>query len=150
MSDANKRKIAEIFADIYHSLYKRYHRFLSDSRPFKPADKDLKIVDSSTITLFGNILKGVGRNPRPHLFELKKGSYVVFDKGYVDYEQNQQWTFQDVYFVPRQKYNARYTSIKEFDIPNTNRNAVLKDEKIELKDKKENLFSLRRIYFWYD
>ncbi|MFO8146506.1 MAG: DUF4372 domain-containing protein, partial [Gillisia sp.] len=63
LSDANKRRSAEVFADIYHSLYKRYHRFLSDSRPFEPAVKDLKIVDSSTITLFSDILKGVGRNP---------------------------------------------------------------------------------------
>lgn len=62
-SDANKRRSTEVFADIYHSLYKRYHRFLSDSRPFEPAVKDLKIVVSSAITLFSDILKGVGRNP---------------------------------------------------------------------------------------
>lgn len=186
LSDANKRRSAAVFADIYHLLYKRYHRFLSDSRPFEPAIKDLKIIDSSTITLFSDILKGVGRNPlngkkkggiklhaminamedvpclikfsnaatHDHTFlkdlELKKGSYIVFDKGYVDYEQYQQWTLEDIYFVTRQKDNARYTSIEEFDIPETTSDAVLKDEKIELMDKKGNLFSLRRIAFWYD
>jgi len=36
---------------------------LSDSRPKDPALKGLKIVDSSTITLFSDILKGAGRNP---------------------------------------------------------------------------------------
>lgn len=186
LSDANKRRSAAVFADIYHLLYKRYHRFLSDSRPSEPAIKDLNIIDSSTITLFSDILKGVGRNPlngkkkggiklhaminamedvpclikfssaatHDHTFlkdlELKKGSYVVFDKGYVDYEQYQQWTLEDVYFVTRQKDNARYTSIEEFDIPETTSDAVLKDEKIELMDKKGNLFPLRRIAFWYD
>lgn len=57
---------------------------------------------------------------------------------------------EDVYFVTRQKDNARYTSIEEFDIPHTISDAVLKDEKIELLDKKGNLFSLRRIAFWHD
>lgn len=186
LSDANKRRSSAVFSDIYHLLYKRYHGFLSDSRPSEPAIKDLKIIDSSTITLFSDILKGVGRNPlngkkkggiklhaminamedvpclikfssaatHDHTFlkdlELKKGSYVVFDKGYVDYEQYQQWTLEDVYFVTRQKDNARYTSIEEFDIPETTSDAVLKDEKIELMDKKGNLFPLRRIAFWYD
>jgi hypothetical protein len=175
-----------VFADIYHLLYKRYHRFLSDSRPWEPAVKDLKIVDSSTITLFGDILKGVGRNPlngkkkggikmhtminamedvpclikfssaatHDHTFlkdlELKRGSYVVFDKGYVDYGQYQNWTLEDIYFVTRQKDNARYKSLEEFDIPDNMDDAVLKDEKIQLTDKKGNLFPLRRIAFWYD
>ena len=63
LSDANKRRSAGVFAAIYNLLYKRYHLFLSDSRPSEPAVKGLKIVDSSTITLFSDILKGVGRNP---------------------------------------------------------------------------------------
>lgn len=186
LSDANKRRSSAVFADIYHLLYKRYQRFLSDSRIYEPAVKDLKIVDSSTITLFSDILKGVGRNPlngkkkggikmhtminamedvpclikfsnaatHDHTFlkdlELKKGSYVVFDKGYVDYGQYQRWTLEDIYFVTRQKDNARYTSLEEFDIPDTVDDAVLKDEKIELTDNHGNLFCLRRIAFWYD
>ena len=186
LSDANKRRSAEVFAAIYNLLYRRYHRFLSDSRTSEPAVKDLKIVDSSTITLFSDILKGVGRNPlngkkkggikmhtminamedvpcltkfssaatHDHTFlkdlELKKGSYVVFDKGYVDYEQYQKWTLDDIYFVTRQKDNARYTSLEEFDIPDKVDDAVLKDEKIELLDKNGLPFSLRRIAFWYD
>lgn len=186
LSDANKRRSSAVFADIYHSLYGRYHRFLSDSRVCEPAVKDLKIVDSSTITLFSDILKGVGRNPlngkkkggikmhtminamedvpclvkfssaatHDHTFlkglELKKGSYVVFDKGYVDYAQYQKWTLGDVYFVTRQKDNARYTSLEEFDIPDTVDDSVLKDERIELKDNGGRPFYLRRIAFWYD
>lgn len=186
LSDANKRRNSAVFADIYHLLYNRYHQFLSDSRTFEPAVKNLKIVDSSTITLFSDILKGVGRNPlngkkkggikmhtminamedvpclikfssastHDHTFlknlELKKGSYVVFDKGYVDYSQYQKWTLEDVFFVTRQKDNARYTSYEEFDIPETVDEAVLKDEKIKLNDNNGKSFHLRRIAFWYD
>lgn len=185
LSDANKRRSAAVFADIYAGLYKHYHRFLSDSRTREPAIKDLKIVDSSTIALFSDILRGVGRNPingkkkggikmhtminamedvpclikfsdaatHDHMFlkelDLKKGSYVVFDKGYIDYQQYQQWTLDNIYFVTRQKSNARYTSLEEFDIPDNVDDAVLKDEEITLKDKNGNEFHLRRIAFWY-
>ncbi|HLW32298.1 MAG TPA: IS4 family transposase [Aequorivita sp.] len=185
LSDANKRRSAEVFGDIYAGLYKRYHRFLSDSRTREPAIKDLKIVDSSTIALFSDILRGVGRNPlngkkkggikmhtminamedvpclikfsdaatHDHIFlkelDLKKGSYVVFDKGYVDYQQYQQWTLDGIYFVTRQKSNARYTSLEEFDILDNVDDAVLKDEKITLTDKDGNGFHLRRIAFWH-
>jgi len=186
LSDANKRRSSEVFADIYHLLYHRYHRFLSDSRTTEPAVKDLKIIDSSTITLFSDILKGVGRNPingkkkggiklhtminamedvpclikftsaatHDHTFlkdlDLKKNSFVVFDKGYVDYEQYQSWTLEDIYFVTRQKDNARYISLEEFEIPDKVNDAVLKDEKIEIIDKNGHPFSLRRIAFWYE
>ena len=88
-----------------------------------------------------------------HIFlkelDLKKGSYVVFDKGYVDYQQYQQWTLEDIYFVTRQKSNARYTSLEEFDILDNVDDAVLKDEKITLTDKDGNGFHLRRIAFWH-
>ncbi len=186
LSDANKRRSSQVFADIYQILYKRYRRFLSDSRVMEPAVKDLKIVDSSTITLFSDILKGVGRNPlngkkkggikmhtminamedvpclvkfssaatHDHTFlkelDLKKGSFVVFDKGYVDYEQYQQWTLDNIYFVTRQKDNARYTGLEEFDIPDNVDYAVLKDEKITLTDKNKGEFQLRRIAFWHE
>jgi len=46
------------------SVYKKHSKCLADSRL---NDKDLKrlyIMDSSTITLFKDILKGVGRNPK--------------------------------------------------------------------------------------
>ena len=47
---------------------------------------------------------------------LKKGSFIVFDKGYVDYMQYYKWTLENVYFVTGQKENAHYTSFEEFDI----------------------------------
>ena len=186
LSDANKRRSSEVFADIYYQLYGRYKRFLSDSRVKTPAVKGLLIVDSSTISLFSDILKGVGRNPlngkkkggikmhtminamedvpclvkfssaatHDHTFlkelGLKKGSYVVFDKGYVDYEQYSQWTLDDIFFVTRQKDNAVYTSINEFDIQDKVDNGVLKDERIQLIKKDGDPFELRRIAYWHD
>ena len=76
--------------------------------------------------------------------DLKKGSYVVFDKGY-DYKQYQQWTLDDIYFVTRQKSSVCYVSLEEFNIPMLS----WKDEKITLTDKDGNEFILRRIAFWH-
>lgn len=63
LSDANAKRSSEVFATIYYSLLDRYARVLSDSSTLRLPVKHLKIVDSSTISLFSDILKGVGRNP---------------------------------------------------------------------------------------
>ena len=42
----------------------RYSSFLSDSRTLGLSIRELFIVDSTTIRLFSDILKGVGRNPK--------------------------------------------------------------------------------------
>lgn len=68
LSDANKRRPEIIFETIYRDLYTTYRNVLSsDSR--KNRDrlwmKRLQIIDSTTITLFSNLLfKGVGRHPK--------------------------------------------------------------------------------------
>jgi len=45
-------------------LTDRYSSFLSDSRTLGLSIRELFIVDSTTIRLFSDILKGVGRNPK--------------------------------------------------------------------------------------
>jgi hypothetical protein len=183
LSDANKNRSAQVFASIYYSLFNTYRMFLSDSSPLSLPVKHLKIVDSTTISLFSDILKGVGRNPingkkkggikmhtminaledvpclirfssaatHDHTFlkdlNLEKGSFVVFDKAYNDYLQYLQWTENDIYFVTRQKDNAVYKSVVEFDLSDTTSNAVLKDERICVQ-KKEKTIELRRIAYW--
>lgn len=62
ISDANKRRSSNVFQEIYSDLYNTYKKFLSDSRTKKDKLPELLIVDSTTISLFSNILKGVGRN----------------------------------------------------------------------------------------
>lgn len=49
---------------LYYDLIDRYRSFLSDSRTLGLTIKELYIVDSTTIRLFSDILKGVGRNPK--------------------------------------------------------------------------------------
>lgn len=63
LSDANKRRSADVFGDIYNRLLKQYGHHISDSRIKDVIDKQLEIIDSSTISLFKDILKCVGRNP---------------------------------------------------------------------------------------
>jgi hypothetical protein len=68
LADANKRRPEAIFEAIYRDLYTTYHQVLSsDSRSHKAPKwmKRLQIIDSTTITLFSNLLfKGVGRHPK--------------------------------------------------------------------------------------
>jgi hypothetical protein len=49
------------FEEIYNNLLKKYSFILSDSRIQIALGKNIKIVDSTTISLFKDILKCVGR-----------------------------------------------------------------------------------------
>jgi len=64
LSDANKKRDVIVFENIYHQLLKQYGIFLSDSRIKDVIKKQVKIFDSSTISLFKNIMECVGRNPK--------------------------------------------------------------------------------------
>ena len=63
LSEANARRATELFAKVYHATYKQHALCLVDSKLSKVDIKRLYIMDSTTITLFKDILKGVGRNP---------------------------------------------------------------------------------------
>ena len=62
LSDANTNRSYLVFETIYFELLKKYHSFISDSRLKGLSIRNLKIIDSSTIQLFSEILRGVGRN----------------------------------------------------------------------------------------
>ena len=67
LAEANQRRSQEFFAKVYAGLLERYTPFLADSRlkgEEKNWEKALYMMDSTTITLFDNILKGVGRHPK--------------------------------------------------------------------------------------
>ena len=62
-SDANKRRPSRVFGDIYMDLYRKHASPFSDSRLHDEQTRRLFIMDSTTITLFKEILKGAGRKP---------------------------------------------------------------------------------------
>jgi hypothetical protein len=61
LSDANTRRSHQVFEDIYYALLKMYGDILSDSCPGISFMKKLFIVDSTTITLFNDVLKGTSK-----------------------------------------------------------------------------------------
>ena len=184
ISDANASRPSEVFGEIYHRLLKRYRSFLSDSSARTPVVKDLLIIDSTTISLFSDILKGPSRPPltgkkkggiklhtminvledvpqlvrfssaarHDHTFlqelSLPEGSFVVFDKGYTDYSQYEQWSQDKVYFVTRQKDNATWQSLQEYDIDDSIDAGVIKDEQIRVTKDGQDIL-LRRIAYYH-
>ncbi|OQA97078.1 MAG: Transposase DDE domain protein [Bacteroidetes bacterium ADurb.Bin217] len=64
LGDANQRRDAEVFGKIYHKLLAKYGHVFSDSRIKDVIDKQIEIFDSTTISLFKDILQCVGRNPQ--------------------------------------------------------------------------------------
>lgn len=63
LSDANNKRSYLFFETVYFELLQQYHSFISDSRLKGLSIRNLKIIDSTTIRLFSDILRGVGRNP---------------------------------------------------------------------------------------
>lgn len=62
--DGLRNRSHKFFEELYFTLVKHYHSFLSDRRTFGLTFKEVLLIDSTTIRLFSDILKGVGRNPR--------------------------------------------------------------------------------------
>jgi len=70
-----------------------------------------------------------------------KGTIVVFDRGYIDYEMFHQWTNKGVYFVTRLKSNAQYEILDERTPPQ--RSNIQKDCIIRFtSDKTDHLYRL--------
>jgi len=63
LGDANQRRDAEVFGKVYNKLLSQYGHVFSDSRVRDIINKQIEIFDSTTISLFKDILKCVGRNP---------------------------------------------------------------------------------------
>lgn len=153
LSDANRKRPSKVFEAIYMDLYQRYHHLLPDSRSKKPKwHSRLYIIDSTTISLFKEILKNAGRPsvsgkkkgglkvhtllkadedvpclvtmtaaakhdvPFIQGLKLPKGSFVVFDKAYVDYKQYALWNQQGIYYVTRMRNKAIYEHISDLPI----------------------------------
>lgn len=63
LSDANARRTHLVFEEVYYSLLNQYRPILSDSRQTYAWENRLEIIDSSTVSLFKDILSCVGRVP---------------------------------------------------------------------------------------
>ena len=81
-SDANIKRSHEVFACIYYKLYHHYKPYLNEKSFSLPivgevqSDK-VEIFDSTTLTLFKEVLKGAGRNS---INGTKKGGIKAFTK----------------------------------------------------------------------
>lgn len=183
-SDANSRRPEHVFGDIYMHLREEYKRLLPDSRPEIESVKgsSLYIVDSTTVSLFSNVMKNAGRNPAigrrkggmkvhtlmqsaedvpclikmsaaakhdsPFLkdIQIPKGSILVFDKGYNDYEQFNAFTKDEVSWITRIRVNAVYQVVKELTIDQSqSKEGVLKDHLVTLGHSDSKHFVTARI-----
>lgn len=78
--------------------------------------------------------------------DFPKGSIVVCDRGYTDYQWYNSLSEKGVFFVSRLKKNARYRVVKQHDVPKNK--GVVSDETIELVAKKyEGYKHLRRVKY---
>mgnify|MGYP001239168759 CR=1 FL=1 len=80
LSDANRKRDSKMFAVLYTRLFSHYKTILQGNWLDIGGEVDpgkVEVFDSTTITLFKEILKGAGRNP---LEGNKKGGAKVFAK----------------------------------------------------------------------
>ena len=64
LSDANKLRPVSFFENIYFGLMEQYSYCLSDCRLKELLHKQVKIFDSTTISLFHDVMRCVGRKPK--------------------------------------------------------------------------------------
>jgi hypothetical protein len=106
LSDANNRRSYLVFETIYYDLLAQYHSFISDSRLKGLSIKNLRIIDSTTMSLFTDILRGVGRNPMDG--SRKKGGikvHALMDafSGVVEFVRMTEAKVHDKQFLPKLK-----------------------------------------------
>ena len=138
LSDANARRKECVFEAIYRDLYATYKDELSsDSRRRQVPSwlKRLQIIDSTTITLFSNLIfKGVHANIHANegvpsdirftsaatndSFMLRPSNYasgdiVALDRAYIDYAKFEELTKREVTYVTKMKKNLVYEMISD-------------------------------------
>jgi hypothetical protein len=191
--DGLRNRSEDFFKQVYQMLIDHFQHILSVSRKEDVKFQQFYAFDSTTITLFSEVMKGVGRNPKGdgkkkgglkvHLLtdvhadtakfatiseakmhdkkflsklSLPTGSMVTMDRAYNFYKQFAQWTEQGVFFVTRQKKNAKSQVMQTlYECPQTDKEdkkkaCVLMEEHIHMtyKDGKEQKpLCLRRVTY---
>ena len=103
-----------------------------------------------SLPVYVNITDGkTADNKGAYDIPLVKGSVIVADRFYNDFNLLNIWDSNKVFFVVRHKENMQYTVIKELELPDDKHQHILKDEIIELKNSKYHK-RLRRIAVWND
>lgn len=186
LADANERRSAEVFEKIYLKLLDRYRPLLPDSRK-RSRKNNLYIFDSTSITLFQEILKGAGKNPvngkrkggiKVHTLlnaghdvptmicyspaaahdttflkevRLPKGSVIVFDKGYNDYDTYNRFTEQSLTWVTRVRNSAVYNIEETYAVTGYQQeNGIRSDSRIELGHERNKSKVPARLVTYYD
>jgi hypothetical protein len=188
--DGLRNRSEDFFRQVYEMLIAHFEPTLSVSRKTDVKFDLFYVFDSTTITLFADVMKGLGRNPKGdgkkkgglkvHLLtdvhadtakfariseakmhdkkflsklSLPVGSMVAMDRAYNFYRQFARWTEEGVYFVTRQKKNAKSEVIETLykcSEDDKKKSCVLLEEHIHLtyKDGKEQKpLCLRRVTY---
>jgi hypothetical protein len=77
--------------------------------------------------------------------EFDKGTVILIDRGYNDYQLHEKWHKAGCFFVTRLKKNAKYEVIEKRTIPQCKSERIISDEIIQLNGTK---FHARKIVFY--
>ena len=146
LSDANPRRDECIFDAIYGELYATYKHVLSADSRRRGCPKwieRLQIIDSTTISLFSNLIfKGVGRHQSSRQYLCQRvcalrysftsagkgpscsappnyhsgdilADILAFDRAYIDYAKFEEMTEAGVTYVTKMKKNPRYETLED-------------------------------------
>jgi hypothetical protein len=124
-------------------------------KTYKGAVKMHTLLDyDGNLPAYVNITDGkTADNKGAYDIPLLKGSVIVADRYYNDLALLNVWDRKGVYFVIRHKENLKFNTIKENTLPDSRHQHILKDEVIELRNKRSQEKypkKLRRIAVWND
>jgi hypothetical protein len=63
LAEANSKRTEQFFADLYHQIYQRYYNNIPDSGNTRSVEERMFLIDSTTIKLFTDVMKGAGSKP---------------------------------------------------------------------------------------
>lgn len=169
LADANERRNADLFGELYHYLYHRHYGTLPDSLHKRRRDERLFIVDSTIISLFSSVMSSTGNyghNGRkkggikahvllrakdniPQLVDLTegkagdasflpkinlpKGSIVVMDKAYRNFQQYIRWHKGGITWITRLHERTVYHVQEQQQVSEADQQSgVLEDLRIQL------------------
>jgi hypothetical protein len=84
-----------------------------------------------------------------HRFPVQRGSIIVMDRAYIDYDLWAKWITQGMFFVTRLRHDLNIKVIKEHPVPQNR--SIRRDQLISLSSmqgQRECPFPLRRIEVW--